>query len=283
MFTRDSRLLRTVHASETLAHYGFLTALCILAIGPFVYLLLTSLQPPSANPFAWPPELPWPPTLQNYSAVLIDYAFPLYALNSLIVAGGTVVLNVLFTSLAGFALARLHFPGRQLIFYAMLTTLTLPFTIIFVPLFVTASRLHLTNSFWGAILPFAVDGFSIFLFRQAFLQIPMDLEDAARMDGANTLQIYWQVMVPLVRPTVATVMVFSFNGAWNNFLWPLAILKKDTLYTMPLGLARLQGLLYGNQYQLAAGSVLVMLPVIIVYLLAQRNFVRGLMGGATKG
>jgi ABC-type glycerol-3-phosphate transport system permease component len=266
------------------AAYLVLIVYSVISIVPFIWLLSSSLKPLSANVYSWPPEfIPRPPTLMHYQDLFSIYPFLRFTLNSFGVAAAHVLTNVVLGSMAGYALARLHFPGRELIFYAILATMTMPATVVIVPLFVTAADLGITDSYLGLILPTAVGGFSIFLFRQAFRQVPGEIEDAARVDGASSLQIYARIMFPLVRPTIATVAVFTFYGSWNEFLWPLVILQNDARYTLPLGLAQLQGQLYGNWFQLAAGSVVMMVPVLIIFFGAQRHFVAGLTAGATKG
>lgn len=277
----DSRLARGALAHGLL--YLFLIVYGIVSLAPLLWLLATSISPSTINVYAWPPRLPIPPTAAHYREILGVFPVLRWLVNSLGVAAATVLLTLATCSLAGFGLARLRFPGRTAVFYAILGTMMMPFTVVLVPLFLTAGSLHLTNDYGGLVVPFGAGAFAIFLFRQAFLQIPAELEDAARIDGCSTLQMYLRVMLPLVRPTAAVVAIFTFYSSWNNFIWPLVTVNDDSLVTLPLGLAQLQGQLYGNWFQIAAGSVFMLVPVLVLFFAAQRHFIQGLSAGAVKG
>jgi putative chitobiose transport system permease protein len=262
-------------------HYAVAALLVLLAIGPALWLLNVALQPVGSygvGDITAPADY----TLANFRAVLQSgLARPL--LNSLIVTLIQTLLNVLLASLTAYPLARMTFRGRDLLFVTVLATLMIPEQVMLVPQFVTIVRLGLFDTLAAIILPGCVTGFGIYLCRQAFLAIPADLEEAARIDGAGALRIWWHVMLPLARPTLATLAVFSMIGAWSNLLWPLIVLQDERHDTLPVALDRLLSI-FGDNIRLAyAGSVLALLPMVAVYLLMQKSLTRGLLSGAVKG
>ena len=176
----------------------------------------------------------------------------------------------------------MRFPGRQAILYAVLATTMVPFQVLLIPLFIVTLKLGLVDSYAGVILPVAVNAFGIFLMRQAFTTIPVDLEDAARIDGCGDFTIYARIMLPLVKPALATLAAFTFVAQWNDFLWPLVVLKSRELYTLQLGLASLQGVFGVNWRYISAASIIALAPTIAFFLLTQRVFTRGLAAGAVK-
>jgi len=228
-------------------------------------------------------------TLSNFSGVWNDSPFGLYIINSFIVAFFTIILNLILSALAAYPLARMEFKGKNFIFYAILSTLMVPFQVIMVPVYLMVLRLHLVDSvsdiagFAGLILPFAVNAFGIFLMRQAFLGIPRELEEAAVIDGCNQFDIWWRVMMPLVKPALATLAIFTFVGAWSEFLWPSIVLSKQTMYTLPVGLNHLQGVFSSNWRYIAAGAVISIIPILVFFLALQRYFIGGTTQGAVKG
>lgn len=253
----------------------------VAMIGPFVWMALASFKTEGeirSDPPTW-----WPnnPTFDNYDVLFNRLDFPTYFANSAIVAVLTTVGNLLFCSAAGYALAKLSFPGKRVLFLVVLGTIMVPSIVTMVPLFVLSSNLGLVNSLAGLILPFLAQAFGVFLMRQFITSIPNDLLEAARIDGASELRIYWQIVLPLCKPALATLGILTFLASWNNFLWPLVASTTEDKYTLPVALA-----LYAigqNQTRydlLLTGSVLVVLPVLIVFILLQRHFVRGI---ATTG
>ena len=218
-------------------------------------------------------------TLQNYVETFQAIPFGRYYLNSLIVATTTTALQILTASLAAFAFGRLRFKGREALFLLYLGTLMIPFQVTMIPNFIITSAryLNLHDSYLGLILPSAFSAFSVFLLRQYFLGLPLDYDEAARMDGAGSFRIWWQVIMPLAGPILATLAIFNFQGAWNDFLWPLVITQaSDRHVTLPVGLSRLNGRFTTDWNVIMAGSVIALLPVLIIYIIGQNWFVRGI-------
>ncbi|MEZ4863715.1 MAG: carbohydrate ABC transporter permease [Caldilineaceae bacterium] len=217
-------------------------------------------------------------SLQNYSETFSAVPFGRYYLNSLIVAVTTTTLQILTASLAAFAFARLRFRGRNWLFLLYLATLMIPFQVTMIPNFILTSAryLNLHDSYLGLILPSAFSAFSVFLLRQYFMGIPLDFDEAARMDGANSWRIWWQIIMPLGGPVLATLAIFNFQGSWNDFLWPLVITRSAEMRTIPIGLSSFQGQFNTEWHLLMAGSVIALLPVLIIYIVGQNWFVRGI-------
>jgi putative chitobiose transport system permease protein len=233
--------------------------------------------------FGFPPQLlPWPASLANFATVWETMPLPRFFANTLILAGAGVALNLFLCALAAYPLARLEFPGRALIVGVLLSTLMLPGHIGLIVNFVTLLRLRLMDTYAGVLLPGAVSVFGIFLLRQAFLTVPAELEDAARIDGAGEFTIWWRVMLPVIRPALGALALFEFVAVWNSFLWPLIVLKSPEKYPLAVGLLYLSGLFAHNTRAVAAGAVMMTLPIIIVFLFTQRFFMRGLTMGAIR-
>ncbi len=253
----------------------------VAMIGPFVWMVLSSFKTEReirADPPTW---LPNDPTAANYGVLFDRLDFPTYFTNSVVVAVVTTLGNLLFCSAAGYALAKLRFPGKRVLFLAVLGTIMVPSIVTIVPLFVLSSNLGLVNTLAGLILPFLAQAFGVFLMRQFILSIPDDLLEAARIDGASELRIYAQIVLPLCRPAFATLAILTFLTSWNNFLWPLVSATTEDSYTLPVALALYAIGQNRTRYDLLlTGSVLVVLPVLIVFVLLQRHFVRGI---ATTG
>lgn len=269
---------------RNLADYLGLSLIAVVTVGPFLWLLSTALKSAGENIFAFPPVLlPEWPTLSNFTAVWETVPFGRYTWNSLVVSLLSVVANLLLAALAAYPLARMTFRGKGVIFVAVLATMMVPFQVIMIPLFLVCLRLGLVDSIWGLVLPTAVSAFGIFLLRQAYMAIPKELEEAALIDGCGPLALWWRVMLPLIRPALATLAIFTFVGTWGDFLWPLIVLKDPQQYTLPVGIATLAGTFSGNWRLVAAGSILSMVPVLLVFLLLQRFFIGDETAGAVKG
>ena len=222
-------------------------------------------------------------TTENYYKVTQDIPIGRYFVNSLIVSLGTVLLTLILCSLAAYPLAKLRFAGRDVLFVVILSTLVFPEQLILIPLYVMAvNTFGFQDTFHGLILPFAASGLGIFLLRQVYYAIPDDILEAARIDGANEFGIWWRILLPLIRPGLATLAIITFVASWNNFLWPLLMLSDNQLYTLPVGLAFLKGFFSGNLRTIAAGIVIATVPVILVFMAFQRQFIQGL-AGAVKG
>jgi len=225
----------------------------------------------------------FPATTQNYYKVSTDVPLPRYFANSLIVALSVVVLNVITCSLAAYPLAKLHFKGRRFVFSLILGTLVFPPQLLFIPLYVMAVKVFgFDDTFWSLILPFGTSAFGIFLLRQIYQGIPDELLEAARLDGATEFGMWWRVLLPLIKPGIATLAIITFVDSWNAFLWPLLMMSDRNKFTLPLGLAYLRGFFSGDIRTVAAGIVIATIPMIIFFLVFQKQFVRGL-SGAVKG
>jgi multiple sugar transport system permease protein len=261
--------------------YGVLGGGLFLMVVPFLWMLLSSVKPEGEVrrvPPTWLPET-W--TLENYRVLFEKLDFPTYLLNSVLVASAVTVGNVLFGAMLGYALAKLEFPGKRLVFVLVLGTLMIPGVVTFVPLFVMVTNMGLTNTLTGMWLPFLAAPFGVFLMRQYILGLPDELIQAARVDGASELGIFARVIMPLCGPALATVGILTFLGSWNNFLWPLVVATKEEKYTLPVALALYAIGQNSTDYGLLlAGAVVVVLPIIAVFLVLQRYILQGI---ATTG
>ncbi len=264
--------------------YALLGAIAILMLIPLAWLVGTSFKSPTEDIFQFPPRLfPEQWTIQNFVTVWQSHPFGRYLINSVIVSVLTVVLNLLFCSLAAYPLARLTFRGREVIFTAIVTTIMIPFQIVMIPLYVLAVQLGLRNTYLGVIFPAIASAFGIFLLRQAFQGVPKELEEAARIDGCSELGIWWYVMLPSIRPALLTLAIFVFIGAWSDFLWPLIVLDRPEYYTLPLGVASLAGTFSLDWRLIAAGSVISIAPILAFFVAMQRYIVPSEAGSGVKG
>jgi ABC-type glycerol-3-phosphate transport system permease component len=259
-----------------------------LMIAPFLWALSTSFKLPG-DVFAYPPRfLPDPFTLNNYIKVTTDIPFPRYLLNSVIVTTSIVLLNVVFGTAAAYAFAKLRFPGRDVIFFALLLTLMVPPQVNLIPVFKMMVELHKAipalgvDTYFGLIAPSAITVFGIFLMRGFLRSIPDEILESARMDGASEWRILRSIVFPLALPGMATLAIFTFLGAWNDFLWPLIVTSSDDMRTLPVGLALLARRNASDWGTTMAGTIVTAAPLIIVFLLMQRRFIEGLTAGAVK-
>ncbi|MBQ8635749.1 carbohydrate ABC transporter permease [bacterium] len=267
-----------------------LITVCILSLIPFLWLLSTALKGRSENIFAYPPVFfPKDFTFKNFSEVLRLVPIVKYVLNSFIVAGFTVVLNVILSALAAYPLARMEFKGKKIAFFAILATIMVPFQTIMLPVYIIVLKLHLVDSYGdvmgylGMILPFAVNAFGIFLMRQAFMAIPKEVEESAVIDGCNSLQIFFKILLPMTKPTIALLAIFTFIGSWGEFLWPSIVLTNEQLFTLPVGINNLSSAFSADYRLIAAGSIVSIIPIIIFFLALQKYFISGSNDGAVKG
>jgi len=269
---------------KTLWTYVLLGAIAFVMLFPLLWLISTSFKSPAENIFQFPPQLlPSQPTFQNFVAVWQSNPFGQYLFNSTVVAVLTVSLNLFFCSLAAYPLARLDFRGRDLIFTAVVSTIMIPFQIVMIPLYILTVQLGLRNTYLGVIFPGIASAFGIFLLRQAFQGVPKELEEAARMDGCSELGLWWNVMLPAIRPALVTLAIFVFIGSWSDFLWPLIVLDRPEYYTLPLGVATLAGTFSLDWRLIAAGSVISIAPVLLFFLFMQRYIVPTDTGSGVKG
>lgn len=264
--------------------YTLLGAIALLMLFPLLWLISTSLKSPTENIFQSPPQLlPSQPTLNNFSSVWNSLPFGQYLYNSTLVSVLTVGLNLLFCALAAYPLARLSFVGRDWIFVAIVSTIMIPFQIVMIPLYILTVQMGLRNTYLGMIFPSLASAFGIFLLRQAFMSVPKEIEEAARMDGSSELGLWWHIMLPAVRPALVTLAIFVFIGAWSDFLWPLIVIQDENLYTLPLGVAKLAGTFSLDWRLVAAGSVIAIAPVLLLFLFLQRYIVPTETGSGVKG
>jgi len=262
--------------------YLILSALALGMLFPLFWLVSTSLKSPLEDIFTsgfFPQSL----TMANFVKVWQSYPFATYLLNSTLIAVLTVILNLLFSALAAYPLARLNFVGRRVIFAVIVATLMIPFQIIMIPLYILIIKMGLKNTFMGVIFPSIASAFGIFLLRQAMKGIPKELEEAGRMDGCSELDLWWSIMLPAIKPALTTLALFVFIGSWSDFLWPLIVLEDETFYTLPLGVAKLASSLDLDWRLIAAGSVISLIPVLGVFLFLQRYLVPTNISAGIKG
>lgn len=276
---------RTSRGLSSLLLYVVTIIGALATVLPFLWMIFSSFKT-NAQIFSYPPSLlPDVFRLDSYAKLFAERPFGTWYLNSVTVAALTTVAVLFFSSLAGFAFAKYNFRGRTLMFLILIGSSMIPFQLILLPLFVVVSRLGWVNEYPGLIVPFMAPAVGIFLMRQFASQIPDDLLDAARIDGASDFRIYWTVVVPLLRPALGTLGILTFLGSWNSFLWPLVVIRDQAKMTLPLGLSLLQAQVPGSVTDygvIMAAATLVSVPAIVVFLLMQRQFVSGLLSGAVK-
>jgi multiple sugar transport system permease protein len=263
--------------------YAVLMLLAAIALIPFLWTLSTSLKSID-EVFVYPPQwLPSTPRWSNYSNLWHQLPMGRWIWNSSYIAVCAVVGKLILSSTAAFAFARLRFPGRDLIFYIFLGALMIPWEVTLIPGFVLMRQLGWIDTHLAIIIPSLGDVFGIFLLRQAFMSIPSELEDAARMDGASHFMVYRRVVLPLSRPALAVVAVLGFMNVWNSFLWPLIMLNSTDKYTLPVGLQLLNSEHSTQWTFLMAGDMIALVPILVVYIAAQRYFVQGITLTGLKG
>jgi multiple sugar transport system permease protein len=265
--------------------YTLLIFIALLFVLPLLWMLSTSLKPKSqwfAQSIEW---IPRTFTLRNYEQIFNNPSTPIatWFINSLLIATITTILVLTVDALAAYAYARMEFPGRKLLFGIMLTTLFLPGIMFLVPNFLTIVNLNLLNTWAGVIIPALAGVFGVFFLRQFFESIPKELEEAAELDGANRFQIFYKIVLPLAKPALATLGILTFLGSWNDFLWPLLILRDPKLQTLPPGLRTLQGAYTSEYGVMLAGAVVVAVPVLIIYIVLQRFIVQSVASTGLKG
>ena len=274
-------------APSPLATAGQLALLLLLAVVvllPLLWLVSTSLKGPAEDIFTSPPALlPRQPSLAAYRQLFAANPMGTYLANSAIVSGLAVLANLLFCSLAAYPLARLRFRGRGLVLALVVATILIPFQVVMIPLYLLMVQIGLRNTLWALILPQAATAFGIFLLRQSFLGVPVELEEAARTDGCSPVGEWWNVMIPAARADLITLAMFVFIGTWSDFLWPLIIIDDPSHYTLPLGLQQLASSFSLDWRLVAAGSVVSILPVLALFVLLQRFILPSASGDAVKG
>jgi putative chitobiose transport system permease protein len=265
-----------------------MTPLLFAFLYPFLWMFAVSVSPSSINPYAYPPNLlpwigGWVPTLAHFNSLVNQFPFFRFLLNSFIYVIGEIIPMLLFASMAGYVLGRWVFPGRDFIFALILATFIVPAEVTLIPTYLVVKSLLGLNNYQSLIVPAWTSAFTIFLMRQAFQGLPRELESAAIVDGAGEFRIYWQIMLPLTRPTLAFAATTAFAATWGDYLRPLIYLTSEEFYPITLGILMLNSAFYGSFNVIAGGMVLATLPIAIVFFLAQKHFVRGLSEGAVKG
>ncbi|MFI1962557.1 carbohydrate ABC transporter permease [Streptomyces pathocidini] len=269
---------------QLVLRYALLLAVLALTVGPFLWQLSTSLKGPNEDIFSSPPQLlPSEPTLNNYARVADIIPVWDYALNSLKVATANVVTNCVGSALAGYALARLRFRGRKVAVLVFILAMLVPIEAIIIAQFTNMRDLGLNNSLVGVLLPGCIGAMNVLLMRNAFLNLPYEVEEAAFVDGANTWQRFLRIALPSVKGTLAVVAIFAFMGAWDDFLWPLIVLNDPENFTLTIGLNYLHGTFANDERLVAAGTIIAVAPLILMFACLQRYFFRGVGEGAVKG
>src|SRR5829696_326423 len=264
--------------------YVILTLGLLLMIGPFLWMVLGSVKP-SADFLRNPPTfLPSEPTADNYTRLFEQLTFPRFFFNSTLIALAVTVGTLIFCPMLGYALAKLRWHGKGLVMALVLATLMVPAGITLIPNFILMSNLGLVNTYPGLILPFLAGPFGVFLMRQFMLGVPNELLEAARMDGANEFRLFWSVVMPIATPVLATLAILTFLGNWNSFLYPLVMAQEPGMYTLPVALATFAtGQYQADHGMLMAGSVMLVVPVLIVFILFQRWITEGIATTGLKG
>ena len=261
-----------------------LILLALLVLMPLLWLVSTSLKGPGEDIFSSPPALlPAEPSLEAYGRLFQDNPLTTYLLNSTVVSVLAVVANLLFCSMAAYPLARMRFAGRGLVLGLVVATILIPFQVVMIPLYLLMVQLGLRNTLVALVIPQAATAFGLYLLRQSFLSVPVELEEAARIDGCSRLGEWWNVMIPAARADLITLGMLVFIGTWSDFLWPLVILDDPGLYTLPLGLQQLSSSFSLDWRIVAAGSVVSILPVLVLFVLLQRFILPSASGDAVKG
>ncbi len=276
--------LRGLRRFNNISGYSVLMVLAALFMIPLYWMFSTALKSPQQT-FAIPPEwVPAPAQWSNFAKVFDEVPFARFYVNTLFLVFANIVGHLVSVTLVAYGFARLRFPGRNVLFLVMLSTLMIPYHVTLVPRFIMFSKLGMINSYWPLILPaFTGSPFLIFLVRQYMMSIPFDLDEAAYIDGANRFDVFWRIILPLARPALMLVVVFTFIDVWNDFLQPLIYLTDPDMFTVSLGLSFFQGARETNWNLLMAGSVLAMIPPLILFFFAQKQLIGGISVEGLKG
>ena len=263
--------------------YGLLILGAVMALLPMVWMVSASLMP-AGEASTYPPGFfPSRLTLEHYENLFTRLDLGRYLFNSALVAVVVTLTSLIINSMAGYAFAKLRFKGRDRLFKTLSTGLVLPVQVAMLPLFLLMKNLGLINTYWGVIIPGLASIFGIFLVRQYALAIPDEMLDAARVDGASEMRIFWSIVVPGIVPILATLAIWTFLATWNDFMWPLIVLSDESRYTLPVALANLSGEHVQDTELMMAGSVITVIPVMLVFLFLQRYYIQGVMAGSVKG
>jgi multiple sugar transport system permease protein len=274
------RMTRRGLAAAIVLHVVIIVGALVMFF-PFFWTIITSISP-GAGLGVTPRLVPENPSLEAYARLFSEQPFGRIILNSLVLALITTVVQLFTSATAGYAFSRLPFRGQSVIFAVYLATMMIPLQVLIVPLFVELKTFGLLNTYLGALLPTFASAFGIFLLRQAINQVPRELDEAATLDGAGHFRIFGSVILPNIRPALATLTVFAFMGSWNSFLWPLVVLRKPDLQTLPIALAGLQGQYTTEWDIIMAGSVVSVLPMLALYVFAQKYVIQGVASSGIK-
>ncbi|HWV22614.1 MAG TPA: carbohydrate ABC transporter permease [Thermomicrobiales bacterium] len=250
-------------------------------IFPFVWMVVSSLK--RAQDIYTLSLIPPHPTLDNYHTVLEKTSYVRWFVNSLVIATITTLSVAFFDSLAGYTLAKFRFPGSTLIFVLILSTLMVPTEMLVIPWYMMSIKFHWTDSYWGIMFPGVISAFGVFLMRQFFMGVPNDLIDAARLDGFSEFRIFWKIALPLVKPALAALCIFTFLGNWNAYIWPLIVTRSETMRTLPVGIAFFSSESQSSFHLIMAAASLATIPVIIIFLIFQRQIIKGIALAGLKG
>jgi multiple sugar transport system permease protein len=264
---------------------GVIVSICAVMIGPFLYMVSASFMEPFTVRQTPPKFLPRDPTTwapRNYLRVFVEFDFIRVLLNTMLVATAVTVFNVFFDTLAGYVFAKMEFPLRRVLFLLILATLMIPEQVTVVPLYIIVDYLGLLNTHLGIMLPFAASAFGIFLMKQYMETIPTTLEKAAMVDGCTRFQVFYKVVIPMSKPAMATLAIFTFIGTWNAFLWPLLVAQDASMYVLEVALAQFQGRFEDDIAALMTGTTIATLPVIILFLSLQKYYVQGIKLSGVK-
>lgn len=267
---------------QGIAVHGLLLLIALFALSPLVWMLSVSFMAPGEASTVPPPLLPAEPTLQNYRALFALQGLWRTIANSVLLAGASTLLSLAFNSAAGYAFAKLAFKGKERVFQLLVSALVIPGQVAMLPLFLLLKNMGLVNTYLGVLVPGMASIFGIFLIRRQAETIPDELLDAARVDGAGEFYIFRRIVLPLLRPALATLAVLTFLGSWNDFMWPLIVLTGDRLHTLPLALASLSREHVQDSELMMAGAVVTVLPVLLLFLCTQRFYVSGILAGGVK-
>ena len=266
----------------SVAVHAALVFLALSALAPLLWMASVSLMQPGEASVFPPPLVPGQATMHNYRALFAREGMARNLFNSLVLASAITALSLVFNVMAGYAFAKLEFKGRERIFNAMLAALVIPAQVAMLPLFLMLKGMGLVNTYGGVLVPGLASIFGIFLVRQYARTLPDDLLEAARIDGASEMRIFVSVVVPLLKPVLVTLAIFSFLGSWNDFMWPLIVLTDSDLYTLPVALSALSREHVQDNELMMAGSVVTVLPVLALFLALQRYYIQGLLLGSVK-
>lgn len=271
-----------VNSTHAVIVNSLLTGIAFLSMAPLLWMVSVSLMSPGESGNFPPPIVPGNASLYNYKVLFTRGGMGGFFINSFLLAALTTSISLVFNVSAGYAFAKLHFAGRDRIFKLLLSALVIPGQVAMLPLFLLLKNMGLVNTYAGVVIPGMAGIFGIFLVRQYARTIPDDLLEAARMDGAGELLIFVRIVLPILKPVLATLAIFTFLGSWNDFMWPLIVLTDSALHTLPVALSALSREHVQDSELMMAGAVVTILPVLLLFLVLQRFYISGLMMGAVK-